>query len=871
MPAAGRSCIVAANHVVRATTRAARDAWANVAPASAGAPSATAPYDELWLAPDELRPHQRLLFERLLSSPPEQMDQLGQAIRRRITEQEVTFNILGAPDGSNRPWQLDPIPFVVPPREWAALSRGLAQRARVIALMLDDLYGPRRLLSAGVLPPELVFNNPLYLRPCHGWEPVGAERLYLYAADVAHAPDGRFVLYSDRAAAPTGAGYALENRLVVGRALSGLFREYGVQRLARFFDHLRSTLEGVSRRLRGEPRIVVLSAGAQDESSFEHAYLARYLGFELVEGRDLTVRDGGVYMKTLSGLQRVDGVLRRVLDTGCDPLELSDTTETGIAGLVSVAASGQVAIVNALGSALVESPVFKAYLGDVCRYLLGEELLLDAVPTLWCGEPSALSRVLAELDRVVLKPAFEERRGPLIRPAELGAAEREVLIERLKAQGRAYVAELWPELPSAPYWSRQGLGAGSVALRTFLCRAGEGFEVMPGGLARMTKVPDGLFLTRTPDELSKDVWVLAESETLSLPPLAMPDQRVHLRRGGLELPSRLLDDQYWLGRYVERCDATARLVRAGLERLGLEHDDRALAPLESILEILRAGMAVPMGVEIPSAKAPRDLLLVAEELLTGCVFSREWPSNLAAMVRVVHDIALRVRSRLSRDAWHLLRRLTTSLDSAQGSLGGPAAAIEYINELLITSAAMSGTTLDNMVRGHAWVFLDIGRRAERAVQCLLLLKGLLPARASRHHIQALLEIGDSMLTYRARYLSALQVAPAVDLLLTDDTNPRSLIFQVNTLLTHLDELPRGRDLQRSAAERRLITLRSNLLTADIVQACAEDGSGLRQLVEDSLTLVWQFSDDLGQQWFSHAARPQMLAVPHWLDEDLEGT
>jgi uncharacterized alpha-E superfamily protein len=305
--------------------------------------------------------------------------------------------------------------------------------------------------------------------------------------------------------------------------------------------------------------------------------------------------------------------------------------------------------------------------------------------------------------------------------------------------------------------------------------------------------------------------------------------------------------------------------------LGLEYDDRALAPLSAILETLRASRAIPTGAVVPSPKAPRELLAMAEELLQGCLFNRYWPSNLASMLRAVHELTLRVRSRLSRDAWHVLRRLTTALDDEKGAAAGSGASIEYINDLLINSAAMSGTSLDNMVRGHAWIFLDMGRRAERAAQMLLVLQGLLPAGASRHHIQALLEITDSMLTYRARYLSALQVAPAVDLLLTDDTNPRSLIFQVNTLLGHLDKLPRGRDPRLSAAERRLITLRSNLLTADIVEACAEDGSGLRQLIEDSLTLVWQFSDDLGQQWFSHAARPQVLIAPHWMDEDLEGT
>jgi uncharacterized alpha-E superfamily protein len=356
------------------------------------------------------------------------------------------------------------------------------------------------------------------------------------------------------------------------------------------------------------------------------------------------------------------------------------------------------------------------------------------------------------------------------------------------------------------------------------------------------------------------------------PPLpSMPDHRVELRRGGLDLPSRLLDDIYWLGRYVERCDCMARLARAGFERSGSEAGPDAPLALAAIFDALhRVGVAPNAAPRVPEDRPADPELSPAENLLLGVMFDNGAPHNLRAILRNLHQLTLSVRSRLSRDAWHVLRRLTTSLDSVKVEDETRLdVAIDTLNQLLITLAAVSGTTLDNMVRGHAWVFLDMGRRVERGALTLTLLQALLPPGASRVHMEALLEIADSLLTYRARYLSSLQVAPVVDLLLTDDTNPRSLAFQVSALMDHLKRLPGRTQVVRSNAERRLIALDGKLLTADIEQVCAGDGSGLRKLLEESVEMIWQFSDDVGHTWFAHMSPSRALSPPAWVNEDLE--
>jgi uncharacterized circularly permuted ATP-grasp superfamily protein/uncharacterized alpha-E superfamily protein len=819
-------------------------------------------FDEVFAADGKVREPYKILLQIFEEGGDAEVRRLRAAIRRRINEQEVTFNILGTPEGTERPWLLDPLPVMYSAGEWARLSEGMSQRARLLSLVYEDLYGPQRLLRARIIPPELVFSHPDFARTCVGWAPRGGTQLRLYAVDLGRAPDGTHYVYSDRTAAPAGSGYSLENRLVMGRTLSRAFNACSVERVREFFETVREAVRQVAPEGASEPRVVLLTPGARDESSFEHAYLARYLGYELVEGRDLTVRDRVVYMKTLGGLQRVDVILRRIYDRWCDPLALRDDSYIGVPGLVEAAAAGNVGIINPLGAAVIEAPALKAYLPAAAKYLLGETLKIASVETFWCGEKANLAHVLSAPKDFVVKPAFEDRHGP---PQQLGLMSneaREQLLDRLAANPGRYVAERWPERSVVPLLEGASVTYGKLSVRAFLARKGEGYHVMPGGLARVNGSPDGIFLDVNTEQASKDVWVTSSAAPVTLIPPAMPDRRVTLRRGGLDLPSRLLDDLYWLGRNVERADMSARLLRGAFDRLSSEGGKGRETDLDAVVGALEKLEVLPrLGSKVDTA----TLTAVLFDGLLDAV-------NQNSLVSVLNNVRLLtsgVRSRLSRDAWYVLRRGVQPFRAFNHGERAPAAATELLSEVLTNLAAISGTILENMVRGHAWLFLDMGRRVERGNQILTVLSAMLPAGAGRSHMEGLLEVADSLLTYRARYLSSLQIGPVVDLVLTDETNPRSLVFQVNALRDHVEQLPRLDDAVRTRAERRIIEMQSSLMTVDVLAACAGQGIGLRQLVEDASTLLWQFSDDVTHTWFSHATRPHTLASPGWINEELE--
>ena len=816
------------------------------------------PYSPLPGSRDELadggdhRPHWRPFWDGVRRMGLRELTRRWDEAKQVIRENGVTYNVYGDPHGMDRPWQLDPVPLLIDEPDARFLEAGLTQRARLLDALLADLYGPQRSLRDGLFPPELVFGHAGFLRPCHGVKVPFDRYLHLYAADVGRGADGAFRVLGDRTQAPSGAGYALENRIVMSRMLPEVFDACRVQRLALFFRTLRDTIRSLAPRNRDNPRIVLLTPGPYNETYFEHAYLARYLGYTLAEGGDLTVRDGRVYLKLLGGLQPVDVILRRLDDDFCDPLELRGDSFLGVPGLVEAVRAGNVAVANALGSGLTESPAVLPYLPRLCRYLLGEDLKIPSVETWWCGDAAARGHVLANIGGMVIKPTAAAHRFAPIFGSRLSATERSDLAARITAAPARFVAQEQLALSTVPVLNGEHLEPRHVVLRTYLAACGDTFVGMPGGLTRVTATADTLVVSMQLGGGSKDTWVLSSEPVNPFTLLGHATRPVELSRGGSDLPSRAADNLFWLGRYAERADGLVRMLRGVLVRLTEKSGVADVPELTALVRVL-------------GAKPGAD----PEKLARRVLFDATSADSLTSTLKVLQRIARLVRDRISNDMWRVLTHLRFPEPSHDGyGLPGPGTWSDLLDELdrLVGSlAAFGGLTADSMTRGQGWRFLDMGRRMERALHMIRLVRGTLVSVAANEApvLEAVLEIADSSITYRRRYLSSVQVTPALDLLLADEMNPRSLAFQLADLTSHVDQLPRP-DTQpgRTPEQRDVLRAVTSLRLADVgALGAVEDGRRpqLEALLGQVSADLASASDAITQTFLSHLQTARHLA------------
>src|SRR6202789_4585543 len=532
-------------------------------------------YDELSADGVAPRPHWERLMESLREIGPEELGRRWERAERRIRENGITYNIYSDPLGASRPWKIDIIPFLIPAEEWRFLEAGIVQRAQLLSLLLQDLYGPQQLIADGHFPAALLYANPAFLRPLVGVRVPAHSYLHMLAVDLARSPDGQWWVLADRTQAPSGSGYALENRTIVSDVLPDLFRTSNVLRFAPFFRAQRAALSKLAQH--DNPRIVLLTPGPLNETYFEHSYIARYLGFTLVAGADLTVRDRSVYLKTVEGLERVDVILRRVDDSFCDPLDLRSDSLLGVPGLVDAIVAGKVKVANALGSGVIETAAVMPFLPGLSRKMTGESLKLPSVATWWCGQPYALDWVLNHLDSVVVKPAFPSRGLEPVFGADLGQGAKGKLADQLRARPHEYVAQEQIALSNAPVWDNGNLYSRSLVLRAYIVNKGNGWAAIPGGLVRVAE-QQGSVVSMQRGGHSKDAWVLWDSPVDTFSMLRPRNEPVALRREAPGVPSSVADNVFWLGRYVERAEYTCRIVRSLISRV--RHANQAeLVPL----------------------------------------------------------------------------------------------------------------------------------------------------------------------------------------------------------------------------------------------------------------------------------------------------
>jgi len=830
-------------------------------------------YDELVTGQKSIRYHWQGILSVIRALPGGGLSERVESARRQLEESGATVNLL---DDRGKPsWSFDPLPFVITPGEWSVLEAGLIQRAGLLDAMLGDLYGPQTLLAERLLPPMLVHANRHFLRACRvtdGKPPV--RHLGQYAVDLVRLGDGRWHVLADHTEVPSGAGYALEIRRVLARSLPEAFRSIPVRHLRPFVDRWHNALEGLAPPDVARPNMAVLTPGSLSATYFEHVYLARALGVPLVEGGDLVARDGEVLIKTLAGLRPVHMLLRRLDSAFVDPLELRADSALGVTGLVEATRTGRISLANALGSGLVETPAMMPFLERLCQRLLGQPLQLPSLDVWWLGEPTAYAFAMAHLDSMIVRPCLGQDREPIV-VGMLEPSQRRALEQRIAAQPGQFVAQ-YPVAPSLnPKWDGEALVPSAVVLRCFvvadpsgdlragpsadLGAGGDGYRVLPGGLAREPAGDTALRQLSRLNGTLKDVWVLAEDAADVQIPTSRRFHQLAVDRGSADLQSRVADNLYWLGRYIERLDNDARLLRTAATRVaqgiigGRESVElRILGKLIDRANLMPSQAALAMP---ESAAFQHGLMAVASE-----------KRGLATVLDNIQRLAGTLRDRFSPDmtaaVGPMMSEVRNQLLNARGNLDPLLAALDEIVRFVAT---LSGLAQENMTRGTGWLFLDLGRRIERGQ--FVLGSALGPFQQSPIDWDAAmrlaLELCDSTITYRTRYLGQLQPAPVLDLVVLDDSNPRAFAFQIRSITSDLERLGQA---SGTRVANILISLDADLeravqLFAGEEKSWRHEGLALavlREIAEDGQQRFEELSEAITRAYFSHVPMAQAV-------------
>lgn len=812
-------------------------------------------FDEM-ISPDgSVRPHWSNVVDFIEGTGRAACNNRSERMQRRIVENGLTLDSFSDLSSVEQPWRLNLVPLVIAEQEWQQLEAAAIQRIRLNELILADLYGSQRLLESGEIPAGLIFNDPMFLHPLHG---VACERRLMFMAlDVARDANAGWRVIDTHSETMAGHGYALANRVVAADVCANLFRSCNIVRISSFYQDIAQELA----RQTGHkaPAIAILGPNPDHENYLSYAYMARYLEYLLLEGSDLRVAGEQIFHKTLAGLKPIDLIVRAVEAANADPLELNPEGFEGPAGLVQAIRGNNRLVANALGTAVVENRALAPLLPQLAQSLLGESLLLPDADRIWLGTQAGRAKFLADSEQFSVRPAFEAtaRPGhatPGIRLGQLGGNERQALLAEISCNGARFVAERPSSFATAPSWSSDGLVAKPYALRLFVAATENGYTVMPGGLALTVDAGVAIGLT-SPAAESRDVWIAASRpQGPHYSRWRISQEEVRVQRLGSRLPSRVADNMFWLGRYVERADWTLRVMRNSLSR-----DDEDLRPI-------RRGKAAQSAIDIIVAKgkvgdAPSDAPSETLEARIMELFTAAGnPYGIRETFLNIRRVARQIRDRLSLDAWRLLGSLSISGRPGAFETGEPAVELaDRLDSCIAELAAFNGLMHENMTRNFGWRFIDIGRRIERTFQLAELLRKLLVTsedeQAETDRLAFLLETADSFMTYRARYRFAPIFSPVLDLLLVDETNPRGIAFQLATLVEHVGQLPKAsQDAVRTPEQRLALEMLTEVRLADMEALRKFDGKGerdeLRALLDRLIEGLPELSDVISRRYFT---------------------
>lgn len=800
-----------------------------------------------------LHPHWETFFQSYSQLGDEEIALRNEDMMRLLTENGVTYNIYGDPSGLNRPWNLDIIPFLISKHEWPAIESGLLQRAELLNLILKDIYGERRLIRNGILPAELIYNHAGFLRQCAGIHLPGKHHLIMYSADLARSRDGRIWVVNDRTQAPSGSGYALENRTAMTRVLPELFNGLEVRHLSPYFNALRNGLHEIAPHQRLNPRIVILTPGSSNETYFEHSYLSSYLGFTLVQGNDLVVKDSHVWLKTMGGLERVDVILRRVDDIYCDPLELKEDSQLGIPGLLQAVRSGHVSIANPIGSSVLENPGLMPFLQSIARWFLSEDLRIPTIASWWCGQPKELDYVLAHLPTLVIKKINRNPTGTSsVDGASLSHRELSEWKQRIRSNPSLYVGQEKVDISSTPSLIDGKIESRKVLFRSFLVSNKEGYVAMTGGLCRTSSKEGNFIISNQSGGISKDAWILSPEPGRVVNVLKETTERPVAGDNDM-LPSHAAENLFWTGRYTERVLGNARFLRTVMQFVVEGRTERSLLTALTKYSYTYPGFAGE-GSEDRFAHPWVELKeVLLNEKRTGSL-----KYNFLQFNRAIHE----VREHWSTDTWRVLRVMEEEFrQNIPLTHQGHIRMLHTLDNLITFVVAFIGLTRESISREQEWILLDLGRKIEQSLLLITMLRVTLTGRYSdqvEYNLQqSVLMSHESLVNYRYKYRMPINNELVLDLMLFDPNNPRSLTYQVDRLKTYLHLLPRVHAGHVQTEYERLILEADTLLQQTDRRELAQADENLYEyrklddLLSRMYTLLSAIPDVISKTYFKH--------------------
>ncbi len=833
-------------------------------------------YNEIFKADKQVQPDWQTFFSSFLKIGPLEIDSRNKDILRLMKENGVAYNIYNDPSGQSRPWELDPIPKIISAREWETVNAGLIQRAELFDLILKDIYGPQTLIKEGIIPQELIYLHPGFIRSCVNIKLPGTHHLILYAADIARGHDGRLWVISDRTQAPSGAGYALENRHAMSSVLPELFNNLSVKRLAPYFDALQNALTAIAPHKTENPRVVILTPGPENETYFEHSYLAAYLGLTLVQGNDLVVKDNFVWLKTIEGLEKIDVILRRLDDSYCDPLELKSTSLLGVPGLMQVVRKGNVAIANPLGSSIVENAGLVPFLPAISQYFFGKELIMPSIATWWCGQPRELQYVIDNLHTLVIRRIFRNEAGTrsTIDGASLKTEEAAALILKIKANPYLYTGQEKIDFSSNPFWVNGQVRPCHSLFRSFLVSHKNSYVAMPGGLTRTNSAEDSFIISNQLGGISKDTWVLSSDSDPEQPlTLQLKADSLQHRSYKRSLPSHTAENLFWVGRYTERVIYNARLQRAVMQRIMQNNkvvniDSETAEDL--LLQVLtQCTYTFPGFCKDDDAERRSVLYGDPWKELKDVLYNEKRNGSLSSNLLLLKNAVYSVRNFWALDTWRVLRQMEEEWDKAkQHPAPEPLRMLSTLDTLKTSMFAFLGMNRESVRREQGWNILDLGRKIEQSIYIITLLKHTFQkkqeAQTEHELMESVLMATQSLITYRYTYQDHLQLPLVLELLLLDMNYPKSLVYLVSKIKRYVSTLPKAGKEGALSKPEQLILEAEDMLKLSMGSALAEyaDASKEYKVLNDFLDKLndWLVKTSLlvSKTYFTHSQAQKQL-------------